>query len=39
MNSLQSPYKVIKIIFQRKYKGYIYRRELIDDREYGEGVS
>jgi len=30
-----SPYKVKKILFQRNYPGYLYRRELIDDSEYG----
>jgi len=32
----ESLFKVKKVIFERKYKaGYIYRRELIDDKEYG----
>lgn len=30
-----SPYKIIKVLFQRKYPGYLYRRELVDDSEYG----
>lgn len=31
----QSPYKVKEVLFQRKYKSYLYRRELVDDSEYG----
>lgn len=30
-----SPYNVKEIKFQRKYPGYLYRREIIDDSEYG----
>lgn len=31
----RSPFEVKEVLFQRNYKGYIYRRELIDDSEYG----
>lgn len=31
----KSPYKVKEILFKRNYPGYIYRRELVDDLEYG----
>lgn len=30
-----SPYKVNSIKFERNYPGYCYRRELVDDSEYG----
>jgi len=30
-----SPYKIKKVLFTRRYPGYIYRRELIDDSGYG----
>ena len=32
---IKSPYNVQKIKFQRKYKGYIYRREIVDDSDFG----
>jgi len=32
---IKSPYKVIEVKFERNYPGYIYRRELVDDSEYG----
>ena len=32
---IKSPYKVKEVLFQRKYPGYIYRRELVDDSDYG----
>ena len=32
---VKSPYKVVEVKFTRNYPGYIYRRELIDDSEYG----
>jgi len=32
---IQSPYKVKEILVQRRYKGYLYRKELVDDSEYG----
>lgn len=35
MVPLNSPYKVIKVLATKKYPGYIYRRELIDDSFYG----
>ena len=35
LSEIVSPYKVIKVIFQRRYPGYLYRRELIDDSDYG----
>ena len=30
-----SPYNLISVKFQRNYPGYIYRREIVDDSEYG----
>lgn len=35
VEDLVSPYKVKEILFTRRYPGYIYRRELVDDSEYG----
>ena len=32
---IKSPYKVVEVKFKRNYPGYIYRRELVDDSEYG----
>jgi len=32
---VKSPYKLVKVKFKRNYPGYIYRREIIDDSEYG----
>jgi len=32
---IESPYNIKEVLFQRKYAGYIYRRELVDDSEYG----
>ena len=32
---IESPYKIKEIKFQRNYPGYIYRKEVIDDSEYG----
>lgn len=34
MNIL-SPYSVKEIKFQRRYPGYLYRREVVDDSEFG----
>lgn len=31
--NVSSPYEVKEIIFQRRYPGYIYRREIIDDSD------
>lgn len=33
--NVSSPYEVKEIIFQRRYPGYIYRREIIDDSDFG----
>ena len=33
--NIVSPYKVKSVIFKREYPGYIYRREIIDDSDYG----
>lgn len=30
-----SPFNIIKVIFQRHYRGYYYRRELINDSDFG----
>ncbi len=30
-----SPYKLKEVKFQRNYPGYLYRREIVDDSEYG----
>lgn len=35
LNSVSSPYEVKEIIFQRRYPGYIYRREIIDSSNLG----
>ena len=32
---IQSPYNIKEVLFQRKYPGYIYRRELVDDSDFG----
>ena len=32
---VKSPYKVKEVKFQRNYPGYLYRREVVDDSEYG----
>jgi hypothetical protein len=32
---IKSPYKLVAVKFQRHYPGYIYRREIIDDSDYG----
>lgn len=32
---VESPYKVVSVKFTRRYPGYIYRREIVDDSEYG----
>jgi hypothetical protein len=32
---LISPYNIKKVLFQRNYPGYIYRKELVDDTDYG----
>ena len=32
---IKSPFKIKAVLFRREYPGYIYRRELIDDSEYG----
>jgi hypothetical protein len=37
---IESPFDVKEVVFQRHYPGYLYRRELIDDSEYGgDGVE
>tara|TARA_Y100000310_G_C20659206_1_gene803718 strand:+ start:1640 stop:2083 length:444 start_codon:yes stop_codon:yes gene_type:complete len=33
--NIESPYKIKEIKFQRTYPGYVYRREVIDDSDYG----
>lgn len=33
---VNSPYKVVEVLFQRKYLGYLYRRELVDTSEFGD---
>jgi len=35
MNENNSPFKVEKVVFQRNYPGYLYRREIVDDSEHG----
>lgn len=35
MEKFESPYNLKKIVFQRRYPGYLYRREIIDDSDYG----
>ena len=32
---ISPPYKVKEIIVERNYPGYIYRREIVDDSDYG----
>lgn len=32
---VQAPWNLIKVKFTRHYPGYIYRREIVDDSEYG----
>ncbi len=32
---VQSPFKVKEVKFQRRYPGYLYRREIVDDSEHG----
>lgn len=32
---IETPYNVTEILFQRHYPGYLYRREIVDDSEYG----
>jgi len=32
---IHGPFKVVKVLFQRRYPGYLYRRELVDDSDYG----
>ena len=32
---ISSPYKVKEVKFQRNYPGYIYRREIVDNSDYG----
>ena len=35
MIECKSPWNLIEVKFQRHYPGYIYRREIVDDSEYG----
>jgi hypothetical protein len=32
---IESPFTVFEVKFQRRYPGYIYRREIVDDSHYG----
>lgn len=32
---IQSPYNIKEIKFQRQYSGYLYRREIVDDSDFG----
>jgi len=32
---IESPYNLKEIKFQRRYPGYIYRREIVDDSDFG----
>lgn len=33
--NIESPFKIKSVVFQRNYPGYLYRREIVDDSEYG----
>ena len=32
---ISSPYNIKEIVFQRHYPGYLYRREIVDDSDFG----
>lgn len=36
MMKVVSPYKVKKVIFERNYPGYLYRREIVDISDYSD---